>query len=42
MTTEQFYYLLFVILSFTGFGLGTAIAYVRYRRWLAKQPPRFV
>ena len=37
MTTEQFYYLLFVILSFTGFGLAIATAYVRYRRWLATQ-----
>jgi hypothetical protein len=47
MTTEQFYYLLFVILSFTTFGLAIATAYVRYRRWLATQaqavrvqPPR--
>ncbi|MGH8733889.1 MAG: hypothetical protein ACREVB_09430 [Burkholderiales bacterium] len=39
MTNAQFYYLLLVILSFTIFGLGTAIAYVRYRRWLATQPP---
>jgi len=37
MTTEQFYYLLFVILSFLGFGLAIATAYVRYRRWLAMQ-----
>ena len=37
MTTEQFYYLLFVILSFAGFGLAIATAYVRYRRWLATQ-----
>jgi hypothetical protein len=37
MTTEQFYYLLFVILSFTGFGVAIAAAYVRYRRWLATQ-----
>ena len=42
MTTGQFYYLLLVILSFTIFGLGTAIAYVRYRRWVAKQPQKFV
>ena len=42
MTNGQFYYLLLVILSFITFGLGTAIAYVRYRRWLAKQPPRFI
>jgi hypothetical protein len=40
MTTEQFYYLLFVILSFTGFGLAIATAYVRYRRWLATQAVR--
>lgn len=37
MTTEQFYYLIFVILSFAGFGLAIATAYVRYRRWLATQ-----
>jgi hypothetical protein len=37
MTTEQFYYLLFVVLSFTGFGLAIATAYVRYRRWFATQ-----
>jgi len=37
MTTEQFYYLIFVILSFTGFGFAIAAAYVRYRRWLATQ-----
>lgn len=37
MTTEQFYYLIFVILSFTGFGVAIAAAYVRYRRWLATQ-----
>ncbi len=40
MTTPQFYYLLLVISSFTGFGLLIAIAYVRYRRWLAAQPAR--
>jgi hypothetical protein len=40
MTNPQFYYLLLVILSFTGFGLATAIGYVRYRRWLATQPRR--
>jgi hypothetical protein len=39
MTNGQFYYLLLVIFSFTIFGVGTAIAYVRYRRWLATQPP---
>ena len=37
MTTPQFYYLLLVIASFTGFGLLIGIAYVRYRRWLATQ-----
>jgi hypothetical protein len=37
MTTEQFYYLIFVVLSFTGFGFAIAVAYVRYRRWLAIQ-----
>jgi hypothetical protein len=40
MTNPQFYYLLFVILSFTGFGLAIAAGYIRYRRWLATQPPR--
>jgi hypothetical protein len=40
MTTEQFYFVLFVVLSFTGFGLAMGAAYVRYRRWLATQPPR--
>ena len=40
MTAEQFYYLLFVILSFIGFGLALAASYVRYRRWLATQPAR--
>ena len=38
MTTNQFYFVLFVLASFTVFGLGIAISYVRYRRWLAKQP----
>ena len=42
MTTDQFYYLLLVIFSFVCFGLGTAVAYIRYRRWLATQPPRHV
>ena len=42
MTTPQFYYLLFVILSFTGFGLAIAAGYIRYRRWLATQPPRYL
>ena len=42
MTTDQFYYLLIVIFSFVGFGLATGIAYIRYRRWLATQPPRHV
>ncbi len=37
MTTEQLYYVIFVICSFTGFGLAIAIGYVRYRRWLATQ-----
>ena len=40
MTDGQFYYLLLVIVSFTGFGLAIATAYVRYRRWLAMQPVR--
>ena len=38
MTDPQFYYLLFVILSFIGFGLAIAVGYLRYRRWLATQP----
>ncbi len=42
MTTDQFYYLLLVIFSFVGFGLSISIAYVRYRRWLATQPPRML
>lgn len=40
MTDPQFYYLLIAILSFMGFGLAIAIGYVRYRRWLATQPPQ--
>jgi hypothetical protein len=42
MTTDQLYYLIFVICSFTGFGVAIAIGYVRYRRWLATQPIRHV
>lgn len=42
MTDPQFYYLLFVIFSFTGFGLAIAVCYVRYRRWLATQPPKYL
>jgi hypothetical protein len=42
MTTDQFYYLLLVIFSFVGFGLAMGVAYIRYRRWLATQPPRHV
>jgi hypothetical protein len=42
MTSGQFYYLLLVITSFTGFGLAIAVAYVRYRRWLATHPIRRV
>ena len=38
MTTNQFYFVLFVLTSFTGFGLFMAVSYVRYRRWLAKHP----
>ncbi len=40
MTNEQFYYLLLVIVSFVGFGVSISVAYVRYRRWLATQPPK--
>ena len=40
MTTNQFYFVLLVLGSFTSFGLAIAISYVRYRRWLAKQPAR--
>jgi hypothetical protein len=40
MTTDQFYYLLLVIFSFVGFGVSIGIAYIRYRRWLAAQPPK--
>lgn len=40
MTDGQFYYLLLVIASFTGFGLAIATAYVSYRRWLSTQPIR--
>ena len=40
MTTNQFYFVLLVLASFTGFGLFLAASYVRYRRWLAKQPIR--
>jgi len=40
LTTEQLYFLLFVILPFTGFGLAVAASYVRYRRWLGTQPRR--
>ena len=40
MMTSQFYFVLFVLASFTVFGLAIAISYVRYRRWLAKQPAR--
>ncbi len=38
MTTNQFYFVLFVLASFTGFGLFMAVSYVQYRRWLAKHP----
>jgi hypothetical protein len=40
MTTNQFYFVLLVLASFTGFGFFLAASYVRYRRWLAKQPLR--
>jgi hypothetical protein len=40
MPATQFYFVLFVLASFTGFGLFMAASYVRYRRWLAKQPTR--
>ena len=40
MTNPQLYYLLFVVLSFIGFGLAIAVGYLRYRRWLAMQPVR--
>ena len=42
MTNPPFYDLLLVILSFTGFGLSIGTGYVRYRRWLATQPPRYL
>jgi hypothetical protein len=38
MTTNQFYFVLLVLASFTGFGLFMAVSYVQYRRWLAKHP----
>ena len=40
MTNPQFCYLLFVILSFIGFGLAIAVGSLRYRHWLATQPAR--
>jgi hypothetical protein len=40
MTTNQFYFALLALGSFTGFGLFLAVSYVQYRRWLAKQPAR--
>ena len=42
MTNRSSDHLLLVILSFTGFGLAIATGYVRYRRWLATQPPRYL
>ena len=40
MTANQFYFVVLVLASFTGFGFCLAASYVRYRRWLAKQPVR--
>ena len=40
MIPNQLYFVLFVLASFICFGISLAIGYVRYRRWLAKHPPR--
>lgn len=42
MTTNEFYFLLLVISSFLVFGVGLASAYIRYRRWIVRQPPHGV
>ena len=36
MKTNEFYYLVFVCGAFAAFGVGLAINYIRYRRWLKR------
>jgi len=34
MTTTEFYYLLFVLISFGAFAAGTAITTLQYKSWV--------
>jgi hypothetical protein len=34
MTTNEFYYLLFVLIAFGAFALGTAITTLQYKSWV--------
>jgi hypothetical protein len=34
MTTSEFYYLLFVLIAFGAFAVGTAITTLQYKSWV--------
>ena len=38
MQSNEFYFAITVLGAFTVFGLGLAINYVQYRRWLKQRP----
>lgn len=40
MTTDQFYFLVLVVLAFAGFGIALGASTIRYHAWLAKQQPQ--
>jgi hypothetical protein len=39
MPKSEFYYLILVCLSFSGFGIALAASCLQYRRWLTRQVP---
>jgi hypothetical protein len=42
MTTNEFYYLIFVLGAFSAFGIGLAIATLQYKVWLKARSPQRV
>jgi hypothetical protein len=42
MTTNEFYYLVFVLVAFGAFGIGLAINTLQYKFWLKARAPQRV
>jgi hypothetical protein len=40
MTTTEFYYLLFVLISFGGFAVAVIVATLQYKAWLKVSAPQ--